>query len=85
MGPGIGGWLRSWRNIYGGAADVPRLGGRRTGIRAGENRHAKLGLKDKSGCLHHSECTDTVSDPFVWLMVQKNMCNVLILPQQGIV
>ena len=61
MGQGTGGLLWSWRNIYGKPADIPR--GRRTRIRAGEDRHAKIDVKDKDGYLHHSECTDVVSDP----------------------
>ena len=61
MAPRIGGLLWSWRNISGRPADVPR--GRRTGIRAGEDRHAKMDVKDKDGYLHRSECTDAVSDP----------------------
>ena len=71
IGTEIGGLLRSWRNIYGRSADVPR--GRRTGIRAGEDRHAKLDIKDKYGYLHHSKCTDAVSDPSVGLMAKKNI------------
>ena len=52
--------LRSWRDIYGRPGDVLR--GRRTGIRAGEDRHAKMDVKVKDGYLHHSEYTDALSD-----------------------
>ena len=31
-----------------------------------------MDVKDKDEYLHHSECTDAVSDPSVGLMVEKN-------------